>query len=152
MKNKTHIHNAIDSIELSKAKYDKNVKEILADIQVLARIVKYTVNEVAYLSIDEIMKCIDTESIEIGTAPITPGLTNFGRIENRQTENSILNEGYVTFDIRFVLTYGKKKCKIIINIEAQKSTDAGRLGYHLENRIIYYLSRLISSQRDGVFS
>lgn len=49
------------------------------------------------------------------------------------------------------LTYGKKSVKIIINLEAQKSADAGKLGYHLENRIIYYMARLISSQKETEF-
>ena len=44
-----------------------------------------------------------------------------------------------------------KTIKIIINIEAQKSTDPVKLGYHLENRIIFYLSRLISSQKQKEF-
>ncbi len=79
------------------------------------------------------------------------GLTNTGRIENVQTENSVPNEGYISFDIRFSIHYKKKTIKIIINIEAQKSTDPVKLGYHLENRIIFYLSRLISSQKQREF-
>ncbi len=37
--------------------------------------------------------------------------------------------------------------EIIINIEAQRTSDFKKLGYHLENRIVFYLARLISSQK-----
>ena len=151
MKTQTHLKNTIDAIDSDKAKYDKNIKELLADIQVLSRILKYTVEEVKDLTIEEIIECIDDQSIEVGTALVDPGLTNTGRIENVQTENSVPNEGYISFDIRFSIHYKKKAIKIIINIEAQKSTDPVKLGYHLENRIIFYLSRLISSQKQREF-
>lgn len=72
----THLGNAIEAVDSLKTKYDKNVKEIISDIQVLARIVKHTVTEVEKLSIEEIMECIDPQSIRVGTIPIVPGLTN----------------------------------------------------------------------------
>ena len=43
MKVQTHLGNTIEAVDYAKVRYDKNVKEILADIQVLARIVKHTV-------------------------------------------------------------------------------------------------------------
>lgn len=151
MVQQTHLGNTIDAVDPNKALYDKNIKELLADIQILAWIIKYTVDEVRQLEIQEIIKCIDAETIEVGTKPLDPGLTNAKRIENTQTENSIPNEGYVTFDIRLTLTYREKTVKIIINVEAQKSTNAKKLGYHLENRIIFYLARLVSSQKEVEF-
>ncbi len=39
----------------------------------------------------------------------------------------------------------------MINIEAQKSTNTSKLGYHLDNRIIYYLGRMISAQKEVEF-
>ncbi|MDD7643722.1 MAG: PD-(D/E)XK nuclease family transposase [bacterium] len=151
MVQQTHLGNTIDAVDPNKALYDKNIKELLADIQILAWIIKYTVDEVRQLEIQEIIKCIDAETIEVGIKPLDPGLTNAKRIENTQTENSIPNEGYVTFDIRLTLTYCEKTVKIIINVEAQKSTNAKKLGYHLENRIIFYLARLVSSQKKVEF-
>ena len=147
MKAKTHLGYAIEAIDELKARYDKNVKEILSDVQVLARIVKHTVSEVEKLSIEQIMECIDPQSIRVGTVPVVPGLTNLDKIESIQPEDSIPNEGYVTFDIRFLLTNADSTIEIIINIEAQRSTDSQKLGYHLESRIVYYLARLISSQK-----
>ena len=76
MKIRTHLGNTIEAVDSAKTRYDKNVKEILADIQVLARIVKHTVAEVRQLSISEIMSCIDRGSIRIGAVPMEPGLAN----------------------------------------------------------------------------
>lgn len=147
MKIRTHLGNTIEAVDSAKTGYDKNVKEILADIQVLARIVKHTVAEADDLSISEIMSCIDCGSIRIGTVPMNPGLTNAERIDSYQTEDSIPNEGYVTYDIRFMMAVASAALEIIINIEAQKTSDFKKLGYHIENRIVFYLARLISSQK-----
>lgn len=152
MKEQTHLGDTIDAADNFKVRYDKSVKEILADVQVLARIVKHTVSEAENLSIDEIIGCIDAGSIRIGTVPITPGLTNAGKVESTGTEDSVLNEGYVTYDIRFLLVIKANMLEIIINVEAQKSTDFKKLGYHLESRIVYYLARLISSQKSIDFA
>ena len=147
MKVRTHLGNTIEAVDFAKTRYDKNVKEILADIQVLARIVKHTVAEVRQLSISEIMSCIDRGSIRIGAVPMEPGLTNAERIDSYQTEDSLPNEGYVTYDIRFMMAVASAALEIIINIEAQQTSDFKKLGYHLENRIVFYLARLISSQK-----
>lgn len=37
--------------------------------------------------------------------------------------------------------------KFLLNVEAQKSSKPSRLGHHLENRIIFYLARMISAQK-----
>ena len=147
MEIRTHLGNAIEATDSLKARYDKNVKELLADIQVLSRIVKHTVTEVESLSIQEIMDCIDRSSIRVGVVPVEPGLTNMGKVESIQTEDAIPNEDYITYDIRFVLAAAAMELEIIINVEAQRSMSHSRLGYHLENRIVFYLARLISSQK-----
>ena len=147
MEIRTHLGNAIEATDSLKARYDKNVKELLADIQVLSRIVKHTVTEVESLSIQEIMECIDRSSIRVGVVPVEPGLTNMGRVESIRTEDAIPNEDYITYDIRFVLAAAAMELEIIINVEAQRSMSHSRLGYHLENRIVFYLARLISSQK-----
>lgn len=45
----------------------------------------------------------------------------------------------------------EKTIKFLINIEAQKSTKVSKLKYHIENRITYYISRMISSQKNVEF-
>ena len=44
--------------------YDQNVKELLADVQILARILQHTVVEVKDFSVEEIMDCIVQDSIK----------------------------------------------------------------------------------------
>lgn len=152
MKEQTHIGNTLDAIAPNKLRYDKNVKELLADVQVLSRIVKYTISEIAHLSVDEIIHIIDVNSIQVSKVPISPGLTNakLGVIESVQTEDSVLNEGYITYDIRFSLYYNGI-WKIIVNVEAQNACSHVKLGYHLENRIQFYIARLISAQKEVEF-
>lgn len=93
------------------------------------------------------MDCIDRSSIRVGVVPVEPGLTNMGKVESIRTEDAIPNEDYITYDIRFVLAAAAMELEIIINVEAQRSMSHSRLGYHLENRIVFYLARLISSQK-----
>ena len=47
--------------------------------------------------------------------------------------------------------YNNKERTYIINIEAQKSTRASKLGYELINRMIYYICRMVSSQKGTEF-
>lgn len=60
-------------------------------------------------------------------------------------------EGVIFYDIRFNITKGKKRIKVLINIEAQATTSVSRLGYHIKNRMTYYLSRMISAQKEQEF-
>lgn len=151
MKTQTHIATKIDSISPERLRIDESIKELLADVQILARILKYTVSELQSASIDEIIACIDESQIEIGKTSIEPGITNYGKVQRHSGEDTIQNEGTIYFDIRFPIYYGKDSIKIIINLEAQNRIHASELKYHLENRIIYYLSRLISSQKNVEF-
>lgn len=147
----THVYNTLRTVSPDKLRYDQNAKEFLADVQIMARIMQYTVKEVMDLSVEEIIACIDKESIEIGKTPVEPGMTNLGKIQGASTENIILNEGTVYFDIRCTLNIEQVSLKVIINVEAQKSTSNDKLGYHIESRMVYYLSRLISSQKEVEF-
>lgn len=59
----THIATTLDATTPAKIRYDINVKEVLADVQILSRILKYTVEELRELSIDEIISCINENDI-----------------------------------------------------------------------------------------
>ena len=109
----THLGKSIDCIEPNKAKYDKNIKELLADVQILSRIIKYTVAETAHMTLDEIINCIEQNSIQIGNIPIDPGFTNTGRVTALQAENAVPGESYITFDLHFSLTLQKKSVKMV---------------------------------------
>ena len=135
----TNLSNAID-ITKEAAKYDASVKEVLADKQVLARILKYMLEEFEDIELEEIIRSMDEPVIS--QIRMEPGQTNFSKIEKRSEEDNVLGEGKIYYDIRFVVYLGEEMIKFLINIEAQKSTKQSSLGYHLDNRIIYYLARI----------
>ena len=86
---------------------DMAVKELLADKQILARIVKRTAVEFRDKSIDEIISSIEGEP-EICKTRVEPGLTNAPeRITGDNTESSIPNEGDYYFDIKFYAYTGE---------------------------------------------
>lgn len=79
------------------------------------------------------------------------GFSNLGRVKGTMTEDNVLGEGIIYYDIRFTAYHKESEMKILINLEAQRSTDPGKLGYHLENRIVFYLARMISAQKQTEF-
>lgn len=130
--------------------YDTNVKFLLADKQVLARILKYAIQEFKDMPLDDIMDSIGSD-IAVGTRPLDAGLSNLGRVNASNAEDNIPGEGKIFFDIRFTAYHKETEMKFLINLEAQKSSDPGKLGYHLENRILFYLARMISAQKQTEF-
>ena len=146
----TNLAQTVDAANDSGAAYDTNVKYLLSDKQILARILKYTVEEFHEMGIEDIIGSIGAD-IEIGIRPVDAGLSNFGRVKGTATEDNVPGEGIIYYDIRFTVYLKEKEMKILINIEAQKSTDSGKLGYHLENRIVFYLARMISAQKQTEF-
>lgn len=132
------------------ARYDASIKEMLADKQVLARILKYTLDEFKDIDIDTIIMNIDEP--QVSAIRMEPGHTNTEKIHKMSEEDVILGEGKIIYDIRFTVYCGDELIKILINIEAQKSTDPSKLGYHLDNRILYYLERMVSAQKEVEFA
>ena len=145
----TNIAQAVE-ITYDRARYDESVKELLADKQILARILKYTLEEFKETDIKTIIDNIDEP--EVSRIRLEPGHTNTDRIKKCSEEDIILGEGKIFFDIRFSAYCGDELIKVLINIEAQKSSKVSKLGYHLDNRIIYYLGRMISSQKEVEFT
>ncbi len=72
-------------------------------------------------------------------------------ISGKNIESGSPNEGVVFFDIIFDALIPKvgEKVKVIINIEAQKTTKT--IHYKLMKRAVYYAARLISSQKEKEF-
>lgn len=130
--------------------YDTNIKLLLADKQILARILKYAVQEFKEMDVSDIMSNIG-DDIDIGTKPLDAGLSNLGRINLSNTEDNVPGEGKIFFDIRFSAYHREMEMKFLVNVEAQRSTAPSKLGYHLENRIIFYLARMISAQKQTEF-
>ena len=150
----TYISKTLSALGDGVAKVDEKIKALLADKQILARILKYSVEEFKEYDILEIINRI--EEVEILEVPVDSGLSHkskneFGKISGSNTEDNVPGEGVIYYDIRFNVTKGKKRIKVLINIEAQATTSVSRLGYHIENRMTYYLSRMISAQKEQEF-
>lgn len=146
----TNLAQAIEAANDVGAAYDANIKFLLADKQILARVLKYTIKEFQDMEIPDIINSIG-DDIEIGARPIEPGLSNLGQVRKSDTEDNVPGEGKIFYDIRFTAYHLKEEIKFLINLEAQKSSDPKKLGYHLENRIIFYLARMISAQKQTEF-
>lgn len=115
---------------------------------------------------DDVVSCIEGEPY-ISKVPVEPGVTNAvrnqpaengsnggQRIVGMNTENAEINEGLVRFDIIFYVRMpsadGRKDdiSQIIVNLEIQKEEPAG---YDILNRAVFYVSRMVSSQKERDF-
>lgn len=129
--------------------YDKSIKKVLANKPILARILKFTVQELSILSLQQIENCIDDNSVMIGQTFVEPGLSN-PKIINKQLEDDISGEGRIVYDLRFEVNLPDgEKTKIIINVEAQRKSNPG---YSIVNRGIFYTARLLSAQLNTEFT
>ncbi len=150
----TNLSNTIDACQRDKMRYDNNIKKLFSDKQIASRILKYTLDECKDMSIEDIIRCIDGEPQRNLCAE--PGLTNsvLERMKGDMTEDDVQNEGKIYFDVRFRIKerIEEEKYRILINLEGQKSTNPGKLGYHIENRIMFYLSRMVSAQKETEFT
>lgn len=148
----TEIKKAISAADMD-AQYDEKVKRLLGNKIILAHILVKTVDEFRGMEPEDVVPYIEGEPF-IGTVPVEPGQTNRvtekdgQRIVGLNTENAEINEGLVRFDIVFYVRMKDGISQIIVNLEAQKDTPAG---YHIRNRAVFYVSRLISSQKERDF-
>ena len=133
--------------------YDEKAKEILGQKSILAHILVKTVEEFKEMNPMDVVPLIEGEPY-ISQVPVDPGMTNVatemnkGKITGLNTENREMNEGEVRFDILFYVRTRDGLCKMIINIEAQKDEPTR---YHILDRAVFYVSRMISSQKDREF-
>ena len=129
----TELKNAVKAADL-KAQYDARVKRLVMNPKAVADCIEGT----PYIS----------------TVPVEPGLTNAMLDKNGQrivgfnTESQEINEGLARFDIVFYVRTKDGLSQIIINVEAQKD-EPGE--YEILNRAIFYVSRLVSSQKERDF-
>ena len=149
----TEIANAVN-VAGDKAQYDTRVKRLLAQKSILAHILVKTIDEFKGMKPEDVVKYIEGEP-SISVVPVEPGLANMEktdaagqRIVGLNTENAEINEGLVRFDIIFYVRMKNGLSQIIVNIEAQKDEPTE---YKILNRAIFYVSRLISSQKERDF-
>ena len=149
----TEIANAVNAAG-DKAQYDTRVKRLLAQKSILAHILVKTIDEFKGMKPEDVVKYMEGEP-SISVVPVEPGLANMEktdaagqRIVGLNTENAEINEGLVRFDIIFYVRMKNGLSQIIVNIEAQKDEPTE---YKILNRAIFYVSRLISSQKERDF-
>ena len=148
----TELKNAVLATDRD-AQYDNSAKRLIAHKIILARILIKTVEK--FKGMDPLEVAALIEGIPyISTVPVEPGLTNAVHFQNGKrivgfnTENQELNEGLVRFDIVFYVRMKDGLSQIIINVEAQKDEPSD---YKIINRAVFYVSRLISSQKEKDF-
>ena len=136
------------------AQYDAAAKCLLGEKIILAHILIRTIDEFKGMTADEVVLLIEGEPY-IGQVPVEPGATNqkieYGstRITGMNTENAEMNEGTTLFDIIFYVRMKNGRSKIIINVEAQRKEPDK---YWIINRAIFYVGRMISSQKEREFT
>ena len=138
------------------AQYDEKAKRLLGHKYILAHILVNTVDEFKGMAPQEAVQYIEGEPF-IGVVPVEPGLTNVQkddsgakgqRIIGLNSENAEINEGLVRFDIIFYVRMKDGISQVIVNLEAQKDEPTS---YHILNRAVFYVSRLVSSQKERDF-
>lgn len=136
------------------AQYDAAAKCLLGEKVILAHILIRTIDEFKGMTADEVVLLIEGEPY-IGQVPVEPGATNrkieYGstHITGMNTENAEMNEGTTFFDIIFYVRMRNGRSKIIINVEAQRKEPDK---YRIINRAIFYVGRMISSQKEREFT
>ena len=160
----TEIKNAVNTTDKD-AQYDDKAKRLLGNKIILAHILVKTVDEFRGMNPKDVVSYIEGEPF-ISVISVEPGLTNVEKISSSDsrlskvgrkkgqrivgmnTENAEINEGLVRFDIIFYVRMKDGISQVIVNVEAQKDEPTG---YHILNRAVFYVSRLISSQKERDF-
>ena len=146
----TEVHNAVTAADQG-TQYDESAKRLLGQKSILSQILVRTVDEFKGMNPRYVETLIEGEPY-ISRIPLEPGLTNQEvirvksgqRITGLNTENQEHAEGLVRFDIVFYVRMKDGLSQIIINVEAQKDEPQR---YGILNRAVFYVSRLISSQK-----
>lgn len=148
----TEIKNAVNAADQD-AQYDDRAKRLLGNKIILAHILVKTVDEFHGMNPKDVVPYIEGDPL-ISMVPVEPGLTNATeekdgqRIVGINTENAEVSEGLIRFDIIFYVRMGDGLSQIIVNVEAQKDAPTE---YNILNRAIFYVSRLVSSQKERDF-
>ncbi len=128
--------------EIEKKTSDKNLdqscKNILSNIQILARILKACVLEFKDISLEEIPAYIEYETIrnEAGN----------DKIKGMNTEDHTISGATIRYDVLFTVKIPgtDESIGLIINVEAQNYKPS----YPLLSRAVYYCARLIARQKN----
>jgi hypothetical protein len=142
------------------SQYDAACKRLLSNKTILAWIMKNCLTEFQELSIEEIVENCFVEEPKVGKYTVHQDEAPFRKkrknkngeqIESAATEDSTIQEGVVRYDIRFhaKVPSTHETINLIINVEGQGIQSPG---YPIIKRALYYCSRMISAQKETIFS
>ena len=133
------------------AQYDAACRRLLSEKIILAWIMKSCLEEYRNCDVNEIAEKYIEGMPQVGEVAVMPGETNTAKVRGVSNEDTVLGEGRITYDIRFVaLAPGTDEpIQLIINVEAQGKFNTG---YPIIKRAIYHCSRMISAQYGTEFT
>lgn len=151
----TEIKNAVQAADQD-APYDRSAKRLLSNKHILAYILITLISDFKGMPAREAEKYIEGD-VYVNTVPIEPGLTNKAETSSKKgdkivgfnTEDGEVHEGIIRYDIIFYVRLRDGLAQIIVNIEMQKDKPSE---YKLLNRAIFYVCRLVSSQKERDFA
>ncbi|MCD8220738.1 MAG: Rpn family recombination-promoting nuclease/putative transposase [Clostridiales bacterium] len=138
-------------IAAEKAGYDAACKKLLSEKIILAWIMKDCMSEFRNVDVKDIAEKYIEGSPAVSEVTVDPDEKTPSRITGTGSEDAMVNEGTITYDIRFFAKAPRsdKEIWLIINVEAQNDFYPG---YPLIKRGVYYCSRMISSQYGTEFT
>jgi hypothetical protein len=136
----------------NETKYDQKVKKILGNKYMLSHILVNSVERLRNMKPEDVYYLIEGEPI-ISKVPVNPGLTNQKKpgeqIAGLNTVDGENDEGYIIYDVIVYVRLPEGLAQIIVNVEGQKDEPTK---YMILNRVIFYICRLISSQKERDFT
>lgn len=128
-------------------RYDESCKDVFKHREIIAPILKYVVKEFKDCTQEEIIRCIDADSIK----EIVPVSELPAELNDRGTELSAVFEKTIYYDVHFKVKNPKLSSEIIsvmlhIDFEVQNDYRPRNPRYPIIKRAIYYAAREISSQ------
>ena len=142
----SNLSKTLTSIETEKSMRDDYAKCVLADPQIMAMILQHTIPELYEIPREEIMQGIFHTVVSL----TTPELLNL-KLQPLESEDIDEHGAKIIYDIKSSVHVRGVSKTFLLNLEAQKSSLFSKLHYHLDNRVTYYLSRMISSQKNVEF-
>jgi hypothetical protein len=147
----TNIKNIMLSAD-NETKYDQKVKKILGNKYMLSHILVNSVERLRNMKPEDVYYLIEGEPL-ISKVPVTPGLTNQKKpgeqIAGLNTVDGENDEGFIIYDVIVYVRLPEGLAQIIVNVEGQKDEPTK---YMILNRVIFYICRLISSQKERDFT
>ena len=123
-------------------KYDESISKLFSNKEIIAPILQLTVPEFKGLSIENIIKSMDTgkfHEIPVSDIPI--------QMEGLPTEMKSIADKVVRYDIRFKCTLPENPISadvhLFIDLEVQNDYTPG---YPITKRAMYYVARMLSEQ------